>query len=220
MLNLDLVDAISFSKGCYTGQEVIARAHHRGRVKRRMQRFLNLGGGANFAPGDVRQLPDRGLRVVDAVRLDDGRCEFLAVAPLAGAEPAEDRTARRQSQATRLRRNVVAALRSARLGRSAGLQIHPLDAGGGDRFAQESGAGGGETLPPPVTSSRSVPGVFRALGLPRLQQRLAHLRRRRRRIDDAQCCPPPRAGCARATGNACSRALRPAAAARPDRKWA
>src|SRR5690606_24460970 len=39
MLNLDLVGAVSFSKGCYTGQEVIARAHYRGQVKRRMQRF-------------------------------------------------------------------------------------------------------------------------------------------------------------------------------------
>ncbi len=39
MLNLDLLGAIAFDKGCYTGQEVIARAHYRGRVKRRMQRW-------------------------------------------------------------------------------------------------------------------------------------------------------------------------------------
>ncbi len=31
MLNLDLLGAIAFDKGCYTGQEVIARAHYRGR---------------------------------------------------------------------------------------------------------------------------------------------------------------------------------------------
>lgn len=36
MLNLDLLDGISFNKGCYTGQEIIARAHFRGTVKRRM----------------------------------------------------------------------------------------------------------------------------------------------------------------------------------------
>ncbi len=35
MLNLDCIGAVSFDKGCYTGQEVIARAHYRGRVKRR-----------------------------------------------------------------------------------------------------------------------------------------------------------------------------------------
>ena len=28
MLNLDLLDALSFDKGCYPGQEVIARVHH------------------------------------------------------------------------------------------------------------------------------------------------------------------------------------------------
>ncbi|MCH9699544.1 MAG: hypothetical protein K0U68_15700 [Gammaproteobacteria bacterium] len=36
MLNLDLLDAISFNKGCYTGQEVIARTQYLGTLKRRM----------------------------------------------------------------------------------------------------------------------------------------------------------------------------------------
>lgn len=35
-LNLDLLDGVSFTKGCYPGQEVVARAHYRGTVKRRM----------------------------------------------------------------------------------------------------------------------------------------------------------------------------------------
>jgi tRNA-modifying protein YgfZ len=39
MLNLDLLNGISFNKGCYTGQEIIARAHYRGAVSRRMFRF-------------------------------------------------------------------------------------------------------------------------------------------------------------------------------------
>jgi len=39
MLNLDLLDAISFSKGCYTGQEIVARTQHLGRIKRRMYRY-------------------------------------------------------------------------------------------------------------------------------------------------------------------------------------
>lgn len=79
MLNLDLVDGIAFDKGCYTGQEVIARAHYRGKVKRRMQRFrtrepskLNAGDAGTLADG-------RNFKVVDAVPLSDGRCEFLAV---------------------------------------------------------------------------------------------------------------------------------------------
>ncbi len=35
MLNLDLLDAINFKKGCYTGQEIVARTHYLGTVKRR-----------------------------------------------------------------------------------------------------------------------------------------------------------------------------------------
>jgi folate-binding protein YgfZ len=86
MLNLDCIDAISFDKGCYTGQEVIARAHYRGRVKRRLQRFVTQG-PATLAPGAAGQLQDgRAFRVTDAVTRADGRCEFLAVAPLASME--------------------------------------------------------------------------------------------------------------------------------------
>jgi folate-binding protein YgfZ len=85
MLNLDCVDAISYTKGCYIGQEVIARAHYRGRVKRRMQRFLSQA-PASLAPGDSGALPDgRTFRVVDAVAHNDGRCEFLAVTALQAA---------------------------------------------------------------------------------------------------------------------------------------
>jgi len=58
MLNLDLTDGISFSKGCYTGQEIIARTQHLGRIKRRLTRL---------------QLPGGAWRVGDAVRLADGR---------------------------------------------------------------------------------------------------------------------------------------------------
>ncbi len=85
MLNLDCVDAVSFDKGCYTGQEVIARAHFRGRVKRRMQRFETLI-EARLAPGDSGLFDDgRSFRVVEAWVRPDGRCEFLAVAPLTAA---------------------------------------------------------------------------------------------------------------------------------------
>lgn len=39
MINLDLLGAISFSKGCYPGQEVIARTHYLGKLKRRAYLF-------------------------------------------------------------------------------------------------------------------------------------------------------------------------------------
>lgn len=38
MLNLDLMSAINFKKGCYTGQEIVARTHYLGKVKRRTLR--------------------------------------------------------------------------------------------------------------------------------------------------------------------------------------
>ncbi len=41
MLNLDRLDALSLDKGCYTGQEVVARTHYRGATKRRMLRFVS-----------------------------------------------------------------------------------------------------------------------------------------------------------------------------------
>ncbi len=89
MLNLDCLGAIAFDKGCYTGQEVIARAHYRGRVKRRLQRFITHAPHL-LKPGDAGALADgRAFKVVDAVQVQDGRCEFLAVAPLSAgdAEP-------------------------------------------------------------------------------------------------------------------------------------
>ncbi len=39
MLNLDLIGAISFRKGCYTGQEIVARTENLGRSKRRTFRY-------------------------------------------------------------------------------------------------------------------------------------------------------------------------------------
>lgn len=35
-LNLDLIEGVNFTKGCYPGQEIVARSHYRGTVKRRM----------------------------------------------------------------------------------------------------------------------------------------------------------------------------------------
>jgi tRNA-modifying protein YgfZ len=94
MLNLDVIGAIDFDKGCYTGQEVIARAHYRGRVKRRMQRFVT-DAPVMLEPGDSGVLADgRTFQVVRAVAHTDGRCEFLAVTALRTVEgaPGADRT--------------------------------------------------------------------------------------------------------------------------------
>jgi folate-binding protein YgfZ len=82
MLNLDVLGAVDFDKGCYTGQEVIARAHYRGRVKRRMQRFVTQE-PRTLQPADAGVLSDgRSFKVVEAAQHADGRCEFLAVSAL------------------------------------------------------------------------------------------------------------------------------------------
>lgn len=82
MLNLDELGGIAFDKGCYTGQEIIARAHYRGRVKRRMQAFVS-NDAQQIAPGERLALSDgRSAQVVDAQRLTDGSQHFLAVTAL------------------------------------------------------------------------------------------------------------------------------------------
>ncbi|GHC27073.1 YgfZ/GcvT domain-containing protein [Aidingimonas halophila] len=56
MLNWEALGGISFKKGCYTGQEVVARAHFRGQVKKRLVRAQ--------LEGDV--IPAKGTSVEDA----------------------------------------------------------------------------------------------------------------------------------------------------------
>jgi tRNA-modifying protein YgfZ len=83
MLNLDLLGGISFEKGCYTGQEIIARTHYRGAVKRRMFRYRTQC--APPAPGTrVLSAGQHAGDVVDSATTGTG-CELLAVVSLAQA---------------------------------------------------------------------------------------------------------------------------------------
>ena len=93
MLNLDALGAIAFDKGCYTGQEVIARAHYRGRVKRRMQRFVTHASQELTAGTAGRLVDGRSFKVVDAVKRADGACEFLAVTALGARDEAQQDSA-------------------------------------------------------------------------------------------------------------------------------
>ena len=86
MLNVDLVDGISFTKGCYTGQEIVARTHHLGRVKRRTLRFALPPGDAPAPMSDL-VLDDsaaKGATVLMSATLPD-RIELLAVTNLDAA---------------------------------------------------------------------------------------------------------------------------------------
>ena len=75
MLNLDLLEAVSITKGCYPGQEVVSRTHYRGATKRRMLRFES---SAPVAPGDKVADGDRDIgEVLNAVG-----DQVLAVVPI------------------------------------------------------------------------------------------------------------------------------------------
>lgn len=56
-LNLDKLDAINFQKGCFPGQEIIARIHYRGKVTKRTLR-LHLAENLDLNPGDSLELKD------------------------------------------------------------------------------------------------------------------------------------------------------------------
>ncbi|MGD8340978.1 MAG: hypothetical protein PVH89_09355 [Gammaproteobacteria bacterium] len=79
MLNLDLLDAISFTKGCYPGQEIVARTENLGQVKRRMYRF-GVADGVKPVPGDAI-VDDAARTAGEVVRsiTRDGGFELLAV---------------------------------------------------------------------------------------------------------------------------------------------
>ncbi|WP_083582195.1 YgfZ/GcvT domain-containing protein [Halomonas aestuarii] len=87
MINWEALGGISFKKGCYTGQEVVARAHFRGQVKKRLVR-AQLDGGLLPEPGSaIEDADDKRLGEVLCAELDAyGEAEVLAV--MSTREPA------------------------------------------------------------------------------------------------------------------------------------
>jgi folate-binding protein YgfZ len=83
MVNFDAIGGINFRKGCYPGQEVVARAHYRGAVKRRMYLATVAApvsaGQPIFSAGPDAQ--ECGT-VANAVGLADGSSLLLAVVPI------------------------------------------------------------------------------------------------------------------------------------------
>jgi len=89
MLNWDALHGISFQKGCYPGQEIVARTRYLGRLKERLYAF-------HLDPSSV---PDAGTRVfspafgdqpcgtiINAARAPDGSVALLAVVQIAAVE--------------------------------------------------------------------------------------------------------------------------------------
>jgi len=72
MVNLETLGAVDFHKGCYPGQEIVARAQYRGQVKRRMVRLP--------APPGTR--PQPGEQFNGGTVVDSAGGEVLAVMPV------------------------------------------------------------------------------------------------------------------------------------------
>jgi tRNA-modifying protein YgfZ len=64
MLNLQTLGAVDFGKGCYLGQEVVARAQHRGQVKRQLARLLWTGAEAPTPGAEITDPRQRTVGVV------------------------------------------------------------------------------------------------------------------------------------------------------------
>ncbi len=86
-LNLDRLGALSFTKGCYPGQEIVARTHHLGTVKRRA--FVFSAAGPDPAPGTAI-VDAAGAEVGEVIRSagQAGSAVMLAVVPVAAADTA------------------------------------------------------------------------------------------------------------------------------------
>lgn len=76
-LNYHAIDAVSYQKGCYTGQEVVARLYFRGKLKQRLYRFAT---NQQFAHDDSAVFAE-GSSVGDVVMAahNNGLLEVLAV---------------------------------------------------------------------------------------------------------------------------------------------
>jgi len=81
MLGLEGIGAVSFSKGCYPGQEVIARARYLGKVKRKPL-LLELHGAPELIPGAPLRLLD-GEHWLDGTVVDSVALQEAAQPPAA-----------------------------------------------------------------------------------------------------------------------------------------
>lgn len=80
MINLEKLGGVSFTKGCYVGQEIVARTEYLGKLKRHLHR-LTLHSEHNFHPGDTlknNQHEPIGV-VIDSVEIKAYEYNVLAV---------------------------------------------------------------------------------------------------------------------------------------------
>jgi tRNA-modifying protein YgfZ len=89
MANFDLVGGVSFRKGCYPGQEIVARTHYRGILKRRMA-LVHLAGDARPLPGQSVYSGAFGDQaagaIVNVAAAPEGGFDLLVVAQIESLE--------------------------------------------------------------------------------------------------------------------------------------
>ncbi len=82
MINLDLIGGVSFNKGCYPGQEIVARTQYLGKLKRRMY-LVHVVTSEAVVAGDAIFCADSRDQscgtIVNAVSSPDGGYDALAV---------------------------------------------------------------------------------------------------------------------------------------------
>ncbi len=85
MLNLQHIDGVSFKKGCFPGQEVVARMQYLGKLKRQMVCLQHVGDNVPKAGDEIFKAGrDSAVgKVVDAVSVDGNSCRMLAVVAIA-----------------------------------------------------------------------------------------------------------------------------------------
>lgn len=92
MANLEIVGGVNFKKGCYPGQEIVARMQYLGKLKQRMYR-AHVAAESAPRPGDSIHAPDfpgqAAGHVVDAQPAPDGGFDLLAVVQISSAETGE-----------------------------------------------------------------------------------------------------------------------------------
>ncbi len=82
MLNYQITGAINFKKGCYTGQEVVARMHYKGKLKRHMHRIGVNSDQINAGDELFSQKQNKSQsigNIVDVISTSPGYSEALAV---------------------------------------------------------------------------------------------------------------------------------------------
>ncbi len=90
MTNMQLIDGVSFTKGCYTGQEIVARMQYLGKLKRRLY-LGEITSERAPRPGDevfspVSDSAQTAGTIVEACALGDGRYEVSLVVEIAAFE--------------------------------------------------------------------------------------------------------------------------------------